>query len=386
MEGSLNAHEVRPGRGLERLRVMQLAAPGSRGGIATMITGLCSELQSLGNEVLLVTNCGEVDTLRQRGVECVVTSLQPDAAAVVRSTLAVRGALRRFRPHVVHVHGRSASLCCYLAGRAPDWFTLHNTHLTHQVSAIDFGPFRRLLSPFGRRFFVLDELARTYLEDELGIAKSRIRVVRNGVDCAHFREPSPEERRAARAELGVGEGETLVLFVGRLHPSKQPGAIVAAAKALRERGRASVRFAIVGDGELRGEVQAAIDAAGVASTCTMYGWRDPLRAYFAADLLAMPSLYEGFALVGPEAMATGCPVLRTRTGGSEATIREGVTGFLASMDEKEFVDTLCRVVEQPAQLARMRPQVRAWAETRLDARGQVEEIVRLYRSELRGGA
>jgi glycosyltransferase involved in cell wall biosynthesis len=377
----------RDGRqGPERLRIMQLATTGLRGGVASMVTGLAAELQSQGHEVLLVTNGGDVDTLRRRGVECVVTNLWQQPGAFVLSTLAIHSALRRFRPHVVHVHGRSVALRCYLAGRAPDWFTLHSTLLTHQVSPIDFGPFRRALSPFARRFFVLDDLARAYLEDELGVAKSRIRLVRNGVDCTHFREPSPEERRAARAHFGVGDGETLVIFVGRLYPCKQPGAIVAAAKALRDQGRSSVRFAIIGDGELRGEVQAAIDAAGVASTCTIQGWIDPLRAYFAADLLALPSLTEGFALVAAEAMATGCPVLRTRTGGSDWMIREGETGFTSSTDEKDFVDTLSRVLEHPEQLTRMRRAARAWAQTRLDARGQVEEIVRLYRSELRGVA
>jgi glycosyltransferase involved in cell wall biosynthesis len=120
----------------------------------------------------------------------------------------------------------------------------------------------------------------------------------------------------ARERFGVAPDETFVVFVGRLHPGKQPLAVVDAAARAAKTKRTHLKFALIGDGELRDAVTAAINQQGVGDICKLYPWMEPLHAYFAADLVVMPSLFEGFGLVAAEAIATGCPVLRSRTGGT----------------------------------------------------------------------
>jgi glycosyltransferase involved in cell wall biosynthesis len=369
-------------RDARALRIAQLGSTRYRGGVTQAVTALCLALRKRGHAVMLVSDGGELEPLADAGVECVATDLQPRPSVVIRSAFHLARALRAFRPDVVHVHGRSVALRSYLAGRAPDWFTLHNTHLTERRGRLDAGVGRRLLSPLGRRLLVLDDRARDYLERELGVAASRIFTLSHGVDCDHFRPPTGAERHEARAAFGVSHDETLVLFVGRLHAQKQPQVVVQAARAARDAGLRMVRFAIVGEGELRESLVELIGAAGVARTCTLRGWMDARAAYFAADLLVMPSRYEGFGLVAAEAMATGCPVLRTRTGGVERMIVDGETGFTAGTEPEEFIATLLRVLRDTPRLARMRPAARAWAASKLDADTSVDELVRQYRRHL----
>jgi len=106
---------------------------------------------------------------------------------------------------------------------------------------------------------------------------------------------------------------------------------------------------------------------------------DPLEAYFAADLLVMPSLHEGFGLVAVEAMATGCPVLRSRTGGSDRMIVEGRTGFCCGTDVESFILAGQQVLAEPRKLAAMRTDVREWVASRLSLRAQARTVVDHYR-------
>lgn len=365
------------------LRILQMGPTAYRGGVTTAIKTLCKALHQEGHEVMLVSNGGDLDELRAQGIECVITDFSLRPISLIRSTLAVQRAIRQFCPDIIHVHGRGPSLYSYLSGHSPDWFTLHNTKFTERVGFTDIGVLRRFLSPTGRRFFVLDERAREYLHQVMGVPPSKVEVIINGVDCERYREPTPEERQQARDQFEVEVDQTLVLFVGRLHPSKQPEAVVAAAKAARDAGRNDLRFAIVGSGELEEQVRHSIALSGTQDICKMYGWMEPLEAYFAADLLVMPSLYEGFPLVAVEALATGLPVLRSRTGGAKKMIIEGKTGFCCDTDIPGFVDVLMRVLAHPEQLHPMRTHARATALKHLSSQAQAKMLVRHYRNYLK---
>jgi glycosyltransferase involved in cell wall biosynthesis len=316
------------------------------------------------------------------GIQCHVTSLWYDPMSILRSSTQFRRVLKSFQPDIIHVHGRGAALRCLMAGRKADWFTLHSTHLTHNVAFYDVGWLRKFLSPWGRNFFVLDSIASDYLQREFGISSQSITKVPNGVDCVRFRPPSDEERASARAQFNVMPNETFVVFVGRLHPVKQPLAVVEAAAYARECGRQNLKFAIVGEGELGEAVRSAIEEKGLGDIFHLHGWMDPISAYFAADLTVMPSLYEGFGLVGAEAIAAGCPVLRSRTGGSTHMIQEGVSGFECETETQSFVERLCEILAHPDKLREMRPRARAFALERLDIVASARHVTAAYRSRL----
>jgi glycosyltransferase involved in cell wall biosynthesis len=366
-----------------KLRVLQAGSTAYPGGVANAIKTLCLSLRRLGHEVTLFTDGGDLEELEANGIACHVTHLWQRPKVLLQSSWQLRKILKSLQPEVVHVHGRSTALRCVLAGRSADWFTLHNTHLTHQVAFYDVGLIRKYLSPWGKNFFVLDRLGGEYLRKEFGVHPESIVQIRNGVDCLRFHTPSAEERVNARKRFDVGSGEIFVVFVGRLHPSKQPLAVVdAAARAVKTK-QTHLKFALIGDGELRDAVSTAIDQQGVGDICRLYSWMDPLNAYFAADLVVMPSLFEGYPMVAVEAIATGCPVLRSRTGGSAQMIREGVSGFLCEIEAEKFVDRLLQVTQAPEELAAMRASAREFALAELDATVATRAITRAYRERLK---
>src|SRR5204863_2712166 len=86
---------------------------------------------------------------------------------------------------------------------------------------------------------------------------------------------------------------------------------------------------IVGDGELRGELEASAAALGVAQRFTFTGERRDVPALLETfDVFAFPSLFEGLCLAVIEAQAAGVPVVATPVGGIRETVVPGETGLL----------------------------------------------------------
>jgi len=89
-------------------------------------------------------------------------------------------------------------------------------------------------------------------------------------------------------------------------------------------------------------------------------------------------LIEGFGLVAAEATATGCPVLRSRTGGTAQMVREGISGFECEIEAKKFVERLFQIIQEPEKLADMRASAREFALAELDATNATRAIARAY--------
>lgn len=361
------------------LRVMQLGPTLYQGGVAVAIQQLSLALSQLGHQVMLVGNGGEgIDGLKEQGITYQEVNWSQKPFTLLQTVRQIRQAIKTFQPDIVHVHGRGAALACTLAGRKPDWFTLHNSHLTHQVGILDKGWIRKYFSPLGHRIFVLDQGAIPYVAEQLNFDPHHIAVISNGVDCERFRPPTDAERSHARSKFGIDERDVMAVFVGRFHEQKQPEAVIELAAAVRDAGFTNVRFALIGAGELETALREQIRDRHLESTCQIHAWMDPLSAYWSADLLLMPSRYEGFGLVAAEALACGCPVLRTRTGGYDRMIQEGKTGFGSDTSPEAFVQRGMEVLRHPEALAAMRSPARAWVEKHLSLRQQAEQTITAY--------
>ena len=159
---------------------------------------------------------------------------------------------------------------------------------------------------------VSDHIARTLVSD--GIDRDKLRVVRRGVDRAVF---SPGDRVISRRGLGLPEERTLLVAVGRLVPVKGFQYLIEACAVLKARGR-SFACRILGDGPLKGELQAQINRLGLQGTVELKGPQSQLELaewYRAADLTVLTSLSEGVPNVLLESVACGTPFVATYVGG-----------------------------------------------------------------------
>jgi len=97
-----------------------------------------------------------------------------------------------------------------------------------------------------------------------------------------------------------------------------------------------VKFLIVGDGELSGEIKAFSRALGIEEESIFTGWRkDIWRLYKAFDVVCLTSLNEGTPVSLIEAMASGVPVVSTDVGGVRDIVEEGSSGYLVQLEDTE---------------------------------------------------
>ena len=235
----------------------------------------------------------------------------------------------------------------------------------HQEPAVRIEEEARIVGAVDR-LVAATTVERNHLMQHYGADPARIAVIPCGVDTNLF---MPGEQVAARAALGLDDRPRL-LYVGRLAPIKGLGTLLDAMARLRAAG-SRVHLSIVGgdadeplnghEGELRARL-ARLDLGG-AVTFVGAQPQERLRAwYVAADATVLPSHYESFGMVALEAMACGIPVVASRVGGLQTTVRDGVTGLLVrESDPAALAGALDRLLGDPDLRFRLGREGVQWA-------------------------
>ncbi len=171
--------------------------------------------------------------------------------------------------------------------------------------------------------------------------RDKIHVVHCGLDAAAFAEaltPVPDNPR--------------IVCVGRLCVEKGQDTLVLAMAALAQRG-VKAELELVGDGPLRGRIEALIQRYSLQDSVKLSGWASSAQVFAklrAARLMALPSTSEGLPVVIMEALALGRPVLTTYIAGIPELVRDGREGFLIpSGDVGRLVDALERALVTPVE-------------------------------------
>ena len=226
----------------------------------------------------------------------------PDAVAAT-----LLGCLLR-RPVVVTLRGKLVRLAGY---------PLHRPQLRWMLRRAD-----RVVAVSG---FLRD------LAVGLGIARDRVRVVRNGVDAAQF---APLDRTEARARCGLPAEGPILLTVGGLDGHKGQHMVVDALPGLL-RMYPAMSYVIIGDGRPGNSYEKTLRhqvvTRGLERHVRFVGGQphDSLRAWFcAADLSILLTKSEGWPNVVLESLACGVPVVATRVGGVPEIVRDGTDGIL----------------------------------------------------------
>lgn len=183
-----------------------------------------------------------------------------------------------------------------------------------------------------------------------------VRIIPPGVETSRF-YPIPKDE--SKEFVGIGQNESLVLFVGRIEPLKGVDTLIRALAQLKDSGglEGSCQcLAVIGgnpeDSEERRteEMNRLIEIArdlGVEDLVSFLGSRDQdtLQYYYsAAEVVVVPSHYESFGMVALEAMACGRPVVASETGGLAFLIRDGETGFHVPADDPDALAEKLRLL------------------------------------------
>ena len=162
----------------------------------------------------------------------------------------------------------------------------------------------------------------------LGIAKGKIAVIPNGVDCSKFfLEPQDE----ARKKVGLRSGKSL-LSIGHLTRNKGFDLLLHALKILIDRRKEdNLQLVIIGEGPMQGELEQLVVSLGLHERVRIVGAmpHHQLRAWYnAADVFCLASDREGWPNVVVESLACGTPVVATKAGGIPEIVNASHLGIL----------------------------------------------------------
>ena len=210
-----------------------------------------------------------------------------------------------------------------------------------------------------------DRYSQTY-----GIPKERMTVLPNEIDLEWFSPASEDNRRRARAELGVTEDERLVLSVHRLSPIRRTSLYVPSVPLAVVREHERARFVLAGGGPDEASLRAKVQRAGISDRVQILGTvpHDGVRElYAAADVFMMPSYTEGFPRVLLEAMAMGVSIASTDVGGVREVLPSAYRERLAHRDQPlELARAVSELLRDPGLATELAAVGRRWVQ-RFDA-------------------
>jgi glycosyltransferase involved in cell wall biosynthesis len=147
-----------------------------------------------------------------------------------------------------------------------------------------------------------------------------------------------------RAQLGIREGDIVLISIGRLIKRKALDDLLLAVSRLEDE---KIRLLIIGEGPEEPHLLDLAERLGLASRVDFLGaiWGEAKFQYLAAsDMFVLPSVHEGFGLVFLEAMYCGLPVVASSSGGQTDFLRDGETGFLVPVgDVDALADKILRL-------------------------------------------
>jgi glycosyltransferase involved in cell wall biosynthesis len=208
-------------------------------------------------------------------------------------------------------------------------------------------------------------------------------VVPLGFDLDGLAAIDDAARARARIELGVPASCGVVTTVGRLTAIKQQRLFLDAAHRIA-RENPSVIFLVVGDGEMRGELEAAASALGIADRVRFLGWRRDLETiYGATDVFLLTSRNEGTPVALIESMAAGCVGVSTDVGGVADVIESEAVGLRApDGDAPALADHVTALLSDAERRRRMGAAGRALVVARYGLDRLVGDVETLYREML----
>jgi glycosyltransferase involved in cell wall biosynthesis len=290
--------------------------------------------------------------------------------------------LRRLKADIFHAHMFQASF----AGTPTAWacgvaVVFETPHVREQWRTgwlkshyyID-----RLSSRLVDRYIAVSEANARYLVEVKGLPPPKVVVIPNGCDVAKFNPdiPVPNE---LKQRLGFDGADPVLLVGARLEPQKGHSVLIKALPLVLEQFPNS-KLVCAGEGSLRGELEAMMRENGLEHAMRFVGYQSDMAEWLAlADVVVLPSFFEGMPLIAIEALAAARPVVATATDGTVEVVIDGETGLTTEPgDPRGLATAILRVLREPALGRRLAAAGRARVLARFSMAGQVQSTQDLY--------
>jgi glycosyltransferase involved in cell wall biosynthesis len=329
-----------------------------------------------------------IDEARQRGIPLILLpelrreiSPRNDKQAIAK----LRRILRQNNYKIVHTHSSKAGIL----GRS----AAVQEHIPNIVHTVHGWSFHQHMDPVRKYAYILLEKRFAKFTDGLIFVSKRdihkayeykignpekFHLIRSAIPLDDF-NPDKYDRDQIRQKLGIPLDAIVIGNVGRLSEQKDPLSWIDVAH-LVSRQSPDCLFLLVGDGPLRGQVEKAIQTAGLENRVILTGIRRDIPELLACmDVFLLTSLWEGLPRVILQACAMGVPVVANQVDGISDVIMHGESGFTEKPGDKHLLAEDClRLVEDSRLRSSIGKSGRDKIESEYSLELMIDQITRLY--------
>jgi len=287
--------------------------------------------------------------------------------------------IRNLEPDIIHTHTAKAGVLGRVAGfiaypRAKRIHTFHG-HLLHGY----FTPWKtrlvvyveRILAYMSTQFIAIgNQVEKDLLASGIGNSE-KFSVIFPGL-----RDLEIQSKVIARAELGLMQDKTYLLFVGRLTQIKRPERLIEISQHLKEK-HPNTQLIIAGAGEKLEEIQEL--AKKESLPVVFLGWRNDIgRILSASDIAILCSDNEGIPLTLIQASQAGLTIVSTNVGSVRDIVVDGETGTLTEVSSYGLIHAIDDLLSNPEKMGRFGQAGKERAEALFSLQGMVNAHENLY--------
>ena len=308
----------------------------------------------------------------------------------------IKRVIREFKPDIVHTHAAKAGAVGRLAAvhcKVPVVLHTFHGHVFHSyfspLKTRFFITLERWLASQSSAIIAISDLQKQELVERYRICPERkAHVVNLGFDLGRFQESMEEKRKRFREKWGLKPNDIAVGIVGRLVPVKNHELFLQAiAQCLPE--NPNIKALVIGDGELRGNVESRAKTLSLDFTAERFSspdkhllftsWIHEMDETMAGlDMVVLTSRNEGTPVSLIEAQAAGVPVVSTDVGGVRDIVRSGETGLVVPQDALAIAEAILKLASDAGLRKTMGERGREFAVGRFDKMRLVNDIRNLY--------
>ncbi|MBU1006932.1 MAG: glycosyltransferase family 4 protein [Candidatus Omnitrophica bacterium] len=398
---------------MNRMKILRIIARLNIGGPARnavlLTEGFSTSSASGGlrsNNIETVLVCGEVakgegDMMwlaREKGINPVIVPELGRELSFINDWVAfwkIYGIICREKPDIIHTHTAKAGTLGRLAGVVYNILRLLRFARNDRTVVLVHTFHGHVLhSYFGRVksfvFIWIEKILALFTDKIITVSSNLERELSGIFRIAH-------EKKFSVVELGFELDGLLKMpaksgtdcinigIVGRLVPVKNHRMLLRALKRVKGEG-CRVKLIVIGDGELRAELEAYARELGIYDIVEFRGWVKDLReVYGDLDIVVLTSLNEGTPVSLIEAMAAARPVVATRVGGVGDVVSDGKNGYLVkSGDVEGFAEKLSELIKDRDKRLKFGEEGRRSVKDRFSKDRLIKDVKELYNNILSG--
>lgn len=266
-------------------------------------------------------------------------SHQISPSSDIKVEKALRRIIKKLKPDIIYAHSSKAGALARIADLGLKNKVIYNPHgwaFNMQQSAQKKELYKwveKISAHFCDKIVCISDAEKESALREKICKPSKLQVIYNGIDLEEIKNTVPKTRK----ELNLPEDAFVVGMVGRLTKQKAPDIFVKAAKLIKQK-IPNTYFLMVGDGELRDQIEKMIHQFGLDKSFLITGWVDNPASYMKImNVGCLLSRWEGFGLVLPEYMACGVPIVATNVDAIPNIIKDHENGLLVEVNDSDTV-------------------------------------------------